>query len=205
MSLCQPWVRPIVRGKAKAKCEFGAKIQLSVTEGFTRLERISYDAYNESEDFIDIIERWKKRNEHYPAKALADEIYRNKKNLIYCKEHGIEMLGKPLGRPKKGVVADKKRTRLNEIKRVEVERKISYAKGSYGLGLVKTKLQTTSKSVITLSIIAMNIAHAVRLIFVLIFKAVFYPIKNRINMIGLTKLLYDQKNNWLIGKITVVQ
>jgi len=51
----------------------------------------------------------------------------------------------------------------------------------------------------------MNISHAVRLIFVPIFKAALCPIKNRINIIGLTKLLYDQKNNRPIGKTAVVQ
>jgi hypothetical protein len=43
VSLGQPWVRPIVRGKAKAGCEFGAKLDISVSDGFVRLEHTSFD------------------------------------------------------------------------------------------------------------------------------------------------------------------
>ena len=41
----------IVRGKVRCNVEFGAKISISVTgEGFTFLDRLSYDPYNEGED-----------------------------------------------------------------------------------------------------------------------------------------------------------
>lgn len=37
VSISQPWVRPIVRGKAKASVEFGAKFDLSFdSEGYGR-------------------------------------------------------------------------------------------------------------------------------------------------------------------------
>ena len=45
VSLSQPWLRPIVRGKAKAPVEFGAKLELSLdSEGYARLEKISVTA-----------------------------------------------------------------------------------------------------------------------------------------------------------------
>lgn len=48
VSLCQAHIRPIVRGKARCNVEFGAKISISVTgEGFTFLDRLSFDPYNE--------------------------------------------------------------------------------------------------------------------------------------------------------------
>lgn len=47
VSLSQPWIRPIVRGKTKSPVEFGAKLEISVCEGLTRLEYLSFDAYNE--------------------------------------------------------------------------------------------------------------------------------------------------------------
>ena len=37
VSLSQPWLQPIVRGKAKANVEFGAKLDISVVNGWTRL------------------------------------------------------------------------------------------------------------------------------------------------------------------------
>jgi len=164
VSLGQPWVRPIVRGKAKAKCEFGAKLDISVSNGFVRLEHSSFNAYNESENLIEIIERYRKRTGHYPERVLADQIYRTRDNLKFCKRNGIRLSGKPLGRPKKDALADKKLIRKDEIDRVEVERQFSHAKGSFGLGLIRTRLKETSQSAITLSILALNIAHAGRIL-----------------------------------------
>jgi hypothetical protein len=164
VSLSQPWVRPIVRGKAKANCEFGAKLDISVVNGFTRLEYSSFDAYNEAGNLIDIIERFREREGCYPERVLADAIYRNRDNLAFCGKHGIRLLGKPLGRPKKDVTADNKQRRKDEIDRVEVERKFSHAKGSFGLGLIRARLKETSKSAIALSILALNIALAGRIL-----------------------------------------
>lgn len=164
VSLSQPWVRPIVRGKAKVNCEFGAKLDISVVNGFTRLEYTSFDAYNEAGNLIDIIERYRAREGHYPERVLVDAIYRNRDNLAFCKKHGIRLLGKPLGRPKKNTATDKKQRRKDEIDRVEVERKFSHAKGSFGLGLIRTRLKQTSVTAIALSILALNIALAGRIL-----------------------------------------
>ena len=58
VSISQPYIRPIVRGKAKAPVEFGAKLDMSIDEnGFARLERLSFDAYNEADVLISAIER----------------------------------------------------------------------------------------------------------------------------------------------------
>lgn len=48
VSVSQPFVRPIVRGKAGKPVEFGMKLDISVTDGWTRLEYRSFDAYNEA-------------------------------------------------------------------------------------------------------------------------------------------------------------
>jgi hypothetical protein len=50
VSLYQPHVRPMVRGKAKSPVEFGAKVSISLVEGFSFVEKIGWDAYNESCD-----------------------------------------------------------------------------------------------------------------------------------------------------------
>jgi hypothetical protein len=48
VSVSQPFLRPIVRGKAGKPVEFGAKLDISVVNGWTRLECFSFDAYNEA-------------------------------------------------------------------------------------------------------------------------------------------------------------
>jgi IS5 family transposase len=40
ISLSQPHVRPIVRGKAKSPVEFGAKVSVSLVKGFSFVEKI---------------------------------------------------------------------------------------------------------------------------------------------------------------------
>ncbi len=158
VSISQPYIRPIVRGKAKAPVEFGAKLDLSIDEkGIARLERLSFDAYNESDVLITAVENYKSRIGHYPERVLVDQIYRNRSNRAFCTEHGIRISGPALGRPKKDDKADKKQEYIDNTDRIEVERAFSLAKRKYGLGLLTTKLDTTTRSAIALSIIAMNV------------------------------------------------
>ena len=158
VSISQPYIRPIVRGKAKTPTEFGAKLDLSIdNNGMARIEKQSFDAYNESDVLIGAAESYHQRTGSYPQRILADKIYRNRKNLAFCKEHGIRLSGPALGRPKKDPVADKKQEYTDAVARIEVERSFSLAKRCYGLGLIRTKLDTTTRSSIALSIIAMNV------------------------------------------------
>ena len=87
VSVSQPWVRPIVRGKLTAKTEFGAKLALSLEDGYARIEKLSWDAFNESQTLIESCERYRERNGVYPKRILADKIYRNRTNLAFCKTH----------------------------------------------------------------------------------------------------------------------
>ena len=82
VSLSEPFVRPIVRGKAKSPAEFGAKLDLSIdNNGNARVEKISFDAYDESEMLKSIVERYYERNGYDPERVLVGQIYRNKKKL----------------------------------------------------------------------------------------------------------------------------
>ena len=158
VSISQPYIRPIVRGKSKAPVEFGAKLDLSIDEnGIARLERLSFDAYNESDVLITAVENYKSRTGHYPERVLVDQIYRNRTNRAFCSEHGIRISGPALGRPKKDSKVDKKQEYIDNNDRIEVERAFSLAKRRYGLGLITAKLDATTRSSIALSIIAMNV------------------------------------------------
>ena len=117
VSISQPWLRPIVRGKVKAPVEFGAKFDVSLdSEGYGRIEKISFEAYNESTCLIEAIERFRERTGYYPERVLADQIYRTRENRSYCKEHGIRLSGPKLGRPNATAQAEKnKSTRIISI------------------------------------------------------------------------------------------
>jgi len=99
VSVSQPWIRPIVRGKASADVEFGAKLSLSLVDGIARIDRLSWDAYNESEDLVPQVEAYRKRNGFYPASVHADGIYGTRANRAYLKSMGIRFSGKPLRAP----------------------------------------------------------------------------------------------------------
>ena len=157
VSVSQPFVRPIVRGKAGKPVEFGAKLDISVVDGWTRLEFCSFDAYNEAGNLQEMAERFREREGHYPSRILADKIYRNRENLSYCKERGIRLSGPALGRPRKGDIRDKAQDYLDECERVEVERRFSLAKRKCGMGLVTAKLQETAAHVIAMSVLVLNL------------------------------------------------
>lgn len=157
VSVSQPFIRPIVRGKAGKPVEFGAKLDISVADGWTRLECWSFDAYNEATRLTETIERYKAREGHYPERVLADKIYRNRENLGYCKAHGIRLSGPALGRPKKDEQRDRQQTYLDQNERIEVERQFSLAKRKCNLGKVKTKLEETIGFTLAMSIVVLNL------------------------------------------------
>ena len=160
VSITQPWIRPIVRGKTKSPVEFGAKFDLSIDDnGLGRIEQISYEAYNESTVLIEAVKRFKERTGYYPERLLADQIYRTRENRNFCKKHGIRLSGPKLGRPSlaKQSAQEKKQEYQDNTDRIEVERSFSLSKRCYGMGLIKTKLYETTLSSIALSVFVTNL------------------------------------------------
>lgn len=158
VSITQPWLRPIVRGKARAAVEFGAKLDLSIdSEGYGRLERVSFEAYNESTCLIEAVERYKERTGYYPERVLADQIYRTRDNRNFCRDHKIRLSGPKLGRPSQNAKADKKQEYEDNTDRIEVERAFSLDKRCYGMGLITTKLEETQLTSIALSVFVSNL------------------------------------------------
>ena len=180
VSVSQPFVRPIVRGKAGKPVEFGAKLDISVVNGWTRLETYSFNAYNESGNLQEIAERFKEREGHYPKRILADKIYRTRENLRYCKEHGIRMSGPALGRPKKTTEYDAKQAHADECERVEVERRFSLAKRKCGMGLVRAKLRETAAHVLAMSVLVLNLRRIQHTFLLLLALCFGLPWKKRI-------------------------
>ena len=79
VSISQPFVRPVVRGKVSKPTEFGAKLHLSIDEyGFARIEYLSFDAYNEGPMLIQALEAYKYHHGCYPERVLVDQIYRTR-------------------------------------------------------------------------------------------------------------------------------
>ncbi len=163
VSISQPHVRPIKRGKAGRDTEFGAKISLSVIAGFSFVDRLNWDNYNESLDLIGQIEAFRERCGFYPESVHADQIYRTRANRAYCKQHGIRMSGPPLGRkPQHVSTEDKKQALADEAIRNTVEGKFGQGKRRFGLGRIMAKLAGTSAAQISLTFLVMNLELALR-------------------------------------------
>ena len=151
VSIHQPHVRPIVRGKAQAKVEFGAKIHVSVIDGITLLDEINWNAFNEGSHMMTYVENYYRRFGFYPRELLADKIYCTRENRMKLKEKGIILKAKPLGRPSAVTV------HVSPGERNPVEGKFGQAKTAYGLGRIGARLKETSESWIASIILVLNL------------------------------------------------
>jgi hypothetical protein len=163
VSLRQPHVRPIVRGKARSPVEFGQKISLSVVRGYTFIEKQRWDNFSEGKTLIESADEYKARHGVYPKVIQADMTYRNRENLSFCKQNGIRLSGPRLGRPKKAELeADRELAYRDSCERNMVEGRHGIAKRRYGLDLIMTRLVSTSETEAALNILVMNVAHLMR-------------------------------------------
>ena len=172
VSLSQPWVRPIVRGKQNAPVEFGAKVAMSDIDGFLRIEMLSWDAFNECHTLQDSVETYRKAYGHYPERVLADTIYRTRDNLRYCKKHGIHLNGPRLGKPTKDPAIRKQELHLEWLEsgeRGDIERRFGIGKRCYSLGRITAKLQHTSEIMIHMSVLTLNLQKRLRLLLRFVF------------------------------------
>lgn len=123
VSVSQPHVRPIVRGKAGRDVEFGAKLSGSVVDGYVFLDRLSWDAYHEASDLSDQVEKYRKRFGFYPEAVVGDNIYGTRSNRAWLKEKRIRFSGRRLGRPPKETVENSEQLKF-EKKRLALEARL---------------------------------------------------------------------------------
>lgn len=147
VSVFQPHVRPIVRGKAKANTEFGAKIGVSVVEGYTFIDHHSWDAYNESSDLSLQIQLFKERFGCLPATVLADKIYMNRTNRNILKDLEVHTYCKPLGRPPEAPPPPEVKAKMAKAvgERNEVECSFGTGKRIYRANNIRAKLPDTAR------------------------------------------------------------
>ena len=158
VSLEQPHVRPIKRGKRPDPTEFGQKLHLSCVDGYTYLEQTSWSNFNESLDLKAVVIQYRRRNGCYPKAVLADQIYQTRENKKFCNQHDILLSGLPLGRRKKGVTDTKLKRQMyrDSCERNAIEGRNGTGKRRFGLDLIMSKLDETAKTEAALNILAMN-------------------------------------------------
>ena len=173
VSIHQPHVRPIVRGKVNAPTEFGSKIQVSLVKGVSFLDKLSWDAFNEGTCLKDSVNKYKERFGFYPQEVLADKIYCTRDNRNWLREMGIILKAKPLGRPGTKVALS---NQVRPGERNPMEGKFGQAKTTYGMNRIKARLMDTSESWIASIVLVLNLIN-------LIGKALFCLLLNQLIVI----------------------
>lgn len=92
---------------------------------------------------------------HIRTDAFCRQDY-SRVNLQYSKSKCIRLSSPSLERPKKDVTVDKRTEYIDNADRVEVEWAFSLSKRNFGMGLIRTWLEGTTRSSIVLSIMVMN-------------------------------------------------
>ena len=186
VSLTQPHLRPIVRGKAGTPVEFerggrcfasslsnhavGAKLSVSYSDGYCFLEHLRWDNFNESQDLESQVEKYYQRFGCYPKSLHVDQIYRTRTNRAWCKERGIRISGPPLGRrPANRSPELIKQQREDERYRNAIEGKFGQAKRRFSRGRIMAKLSDTAESSIAITFLVINLEQLLQQLFMLIF------------------------------------
>lgn len=173
VSISQPYVRPIQRGKVDKPTEFGAKLSVSLThEGIAQVNHIRWNAFHEGHDLPDQVEAYKRRYGFYPEVVLADTVYGSRDNRRYLKQRTIRFAGKPLGRPKKRTeenrqtIKEQEASRREEYRqRIPIEGKFGQGKNGYGLNAIPAKRADTSLAWIRAIFFVMNLLVLIKEVF----------------------------------------
>ncbi len=175
VSISQPYVRPIIRGKLNKPVEFGAKISASLNgDGISCVDHLCWDAFHEGGDLKGQAKAYCARHGHYPEVVLGDPAYGTRENRRYLKGHGIRFAGKPLGRPRK--VTEENREELKRLKaqrredylqRIPIEGKFGQGKSGCRLNYIRAKRADTSVAWINSIFLVMNLLVLLRIFFAL--------------------------------------
>jgi hypothetical protein len=160
VSIFQPHVRPIVRGKQGKQVEFGSKLGVSLDNGFARINTLSWDAYNEGGDLIAQVEAYKKVHGYYPELVQVDKIYATRENRQWLKDRGIRITASPLGRKKTKqpqTYYQKQKHKKEAAQRNHIEGKFGQAKNGYNLNKIRARLKNTSESWVACIFFIMNL------------------------------------------------
>jgi hypothetical protein len=195
VNIYQPHVRPIVRGKDKAQVEFGAKLGISLQDGYARINTLSWEAYNEGGDLKKQVEAYKRLNGIYPEVVIADKIYGTRENRYWLKKLGIRYSGRPLGRPsvKNQTPYSKRKQKVEQGIRNQVEGKFGQGENGYNLNKIRARAAKTSESWIAAIFFVMNLVRFSKEFLYSFMKelfASFFSMSYRLNWHGKYRIAY---------------
>jgi IS5 family transposase len=138
VSLPRPYIRPIVRGKENKRVEFGMKVHMLQVDGICIIDKMDFNAFNESTRLRFSVLKHKSLFGHC-YQLGADRIYATNANRRYATDHEIFT-----SFPKKGPKTDlpseiKLRKILSSARATIMEGSFGTHKQHYGLDRIKAK------------------------------------------------------------------
>jgi len=142
VSLSQPHIRPIIRGKENKPLEFGIKAHIMQVGGISIIEHHSFDPFNETTRLKNTVYK------HHTlfgkcTHLAADGIYPTNRNRNYCSAKKIQTNFIAKGRRKKDKVLDQVKGILNRERSTRLEGSFGNQKEHYGLKKIKAKTAPT--------------------------------------------------------------
>lgn len=173
VSISQPHIRPILRGKAKAGTEFGnyplvLSKEMHSWKGLvgtiTMKARLCENLLkNIKKDLASILKRY------LPIRFI---VIGKTEHSAKKKEFALAALNSVVAQRKRHT--SKKLEKLDAAERNHVEAKFGEAKRHYGMGLISTRIQDTSETVIAIQLLVMNMERKLRLLFCVFIEYLFY-------------------------------
>lgn len=166
VSISQPHIRPIVRGKEHEPTEFGAKVAIGLVGGFAFITRIDWENYSEAKILEDAAEDYRAIFGFYPKTIIGDRAYPIRDNRQWCQENHIRLSGPRLGRKSAETKAyEDKQIYQDSCERNAVEGEFGTCKRCYGLERIMARLPDTSMTSIAMGFFAANMERKLRLLF----------------------------------------
>jgi len=159
VSVHQPHIRPMVRGKYPVNVEFGPKVLLNLYDDYLWLEDIQFNNVSDTQLLDCAIDGYQTRRGHIPSQLAADRGFWSKDNAKKARERGIMKVAienKGKSNYLKGKPFAKRLRRL----RCKIEAKISLGKRNFGLNRCRYYMKHGEEIWIRLGLSAMNLKMA---------------------------------------------
>jgi hypothetical protein len=162
VSLHLPEIRPICRGKAGKKTEFGPKGAVTLVSGFLFLDKLENSAFPEADTELvrTQIENFGQKFGKTPVYCIGDGIYGTYKNREMLKEKGIKDAFKKLGRKAHMSYREERWKKKKQRERSQIEGFIGNVKEHYGCGQIKYRIAGGDEIWVRMGLTMMNLRTA---------------------------------------------
>lgn len=160
VSVHQPHIRPMVRGKYPISVEFGPKVLLSLKNDFLFLDDIKFNNISDTHLLDTAIQMHRERFGNLPTQLAADRGFWSPQNQNLAEDYGINKIAIENKGRSSHLKGKPFRERLRRL-RCAIEAKISLVKRKYGLDRSRYGRESGEEIWIRLSLISMNLKTAV--------------------------------------------